>query len=464
MLGLFGTLDLGARALQINQQGLEVTGQNIANANNPAYARQRLQIQTSPTIDTELGPQGTGVQATAIVSLRSALLDQQIQSETSVSSYLSAQQTALQDAEASLGQTIDTSGSSSSDSLDQGLSNLFNAFQNLSSDPSSSTQRQVLVMQAADLASRFNQTDQSLGTLQSQLNTSLQSDVTSANDLLSQIASLNTQICKAEAGSTGAANDLRDLREQKLEDLAKLTNFNAATDSNGAVDISIGGTTLVSGGQVSDSLETYDAGNGQLLVRAQNAGTPLTLTGGSIAGTIDARDGQVASLRSNLNTLASTLISQVNTLHSAGYNLSGGTGAAFFTGTGAADIQVNSALLNDPTLVQASGAAGASGDNQVALALGQLANQPITALNGQTFSQSYDGTAAALGQALASVNANVTNQNSVQTMLSTQRDSVSGVSLDEEMTNLMKYQQAYAASARVLSTVDQMLYALMNIQ
>jgi flagellar hook-associated protein 1 FlgK len=469
MLGLFATLDLGKRSLQTQQQGVEVAGHNIANVNTPGYARQRLVIQTSPAIDTPYGPQGTGADAAGIVQLRSAFLDQQIQGETSVTGYLQTLQNALEDAQSGLGQTINTqasgsAGSSSQNSLAAALSDLFNAFQSLSNDPSSLTQRQVLLQKAADLASRFNLTDQRLGSLQSQLTTSVQTDTASANDLLAQIAKLNGQISQLESNSSSTANDLRDLRQQKIEALSKLVKIDVATDSSGAMDISIAGTTFVSGRQLLDSLQTYDAGSGQILVRAQTAGTPLTLTGGSIAGAIDARDGQVASLRANLNSLASALITEVNTVHRAGYNLNGGTGADFFSGTGAADIQVNSALAANPALLQASGVTGAAGDNQVALALAQLADTSVSGLNHQTFNQSYNQTVAALGQSLASVNTQMDDQNTVSTMLSNQRDSVSGVSLDEEMTDLIKYQKAFQGSARLVSIVDQMLDTILNMK
>ena len=469
MLGLFATLDLGKRSLQTQQLGVEVAGHNIANVNTPGYARQRLEIQTSPAIDTPYGPQGTGADAAAIVQLRSAFLDQQIQSETSVTGYLQTLQNALEDAQSGLGQTISTAASGSDASSNQNgiaaaLSDLFNAFQNLANDPSSLTARQVLLQKAADLASRFNQTDQRLANLQSQLTTSVQTDTASANDLLAQIAKLNGQISQLESGTSSTANDLRDLRQQKIESLANLVKIDVATDSSGAMDISIAGTTFVSGQQQLDSLQTYDSGGGKVLVRAQNAGAALTITGGSIAGAIDARDGQVATLRANLNSLASALITEVNTVHRAGYNLNGGTGADFFTGTGAADIHVNSALAGNAALLQASGTAGASGDNQVALNLAQLAGTSISGLNNQTFNASYNQTVAALGQALSSVNTQVDDQNSASTLLTNQRDSVSGVSLDEEMTDLIKYQKAFQGSARIITVVDQMLDTILNMK
>lgn len=465
MLGLFGTLSLATRSLQTQQEGIEVTGNNIANVNNPAYARQRVRIQTSASINTPLGPQGTGAEAVGIVQLRSALIDQQITSETSVASYLLAQQSALQYAETDLGQTINTqtgtvdatTNANGQNGIAAALNDLFAAFQSLSTDPSSVSERQVLLQKAADLASRFNQVDQRLTDLKSQLNASLSTDAASANDLLSQIATLNDKIVGAEANNPGSANDLRDLRQQKLEELSKFTKVDVTTESNGAIDISVAGTTMVSGRTVVDRLQVYDAGGGQMLVRAEKSGTPLSLTGGSLAGTIDARDGEIASLQQNLDKLASNLITKVNTVHSGGFSLTGSSGADFFTGTGAKDIAVNSDLLNDPRLVQASGQAGATGNNSVTLALAQLGSQTVAGLGNQTFTQNYSATVAALGESLSTVSTRVSDEDSIQTMLSNQRNSVSGVSLDEEMTNMLTYQRAYQASAKIVSTVNELL-------
>ena len=472
MLGLFGTLDLGSRSLATQRQGVEVAGHNLANVNNPAYARQRLHIQTSPTVSSRVGPQGTGADAVAIVQLRSSLLDRQITSEAGVRGSLEAQQSALQYAQADLGQQLDrlTSGAAAAQgvggahSLSDGLADLFNSFQSLSTNVSSQAERQVVLQKAADLAAQFNQTDRRLGKLTGLLDDSVAADVGSANSLLSGIARLNDQIATTELNKDGAANDLRDLRQQKVEELAKLVKVDVSAGANGTVDISIAGMTMVSGIQVADTLETYDAGGGQILVRATTAGTPLALTGGSIEGTIDARDGAVAGLRSNLDSLASLLITEVNAVHAAGFSLTGSTGAAFFTGNGSANIAVDSALAANPSLLQAAGVAGAAGDNQTALALARLASQGHVGLNGQTFSQRYAQTVAGLGQSLASVNTQLGDQQVVDAMLMGQRDSVSGVSLDEEMTHLTKYQQAFVASAKLIRTVEEMLDTVVNLK
>jgi flagellar hook-associated protein 1 FlgK len=475
MLGLFGTLNLGAKSLQTQQLGIEVAGHNLANVNNPAYARQRLGIATSVSIPTAVGIQGTGAEGVAIVRLRSDLVDGQVAGEASARGFLEAQQLALQYAQANLGQEIDrrasgTDGTSTAGGVGgqhgiaDGLTGLFNAFQGLSTNPTSLTERQVLMQKAAELASRFNQVDARLAELRSALDDSLQADVTGANALLAGIAGLNDQIATAEINSPGLANDLRDLRQAKIESLAKLVNISTSAGANGAVDISIGGVAMVTGKSVDDVLETALGTGGELLVQARGAGSVLALAGGSMAGTIDARDGAIATLQGEVNTLAATLIAQVNAVHAAGFSLTGSTGAAFFTGTGAADIAVNAALLGDAALVQAAGVAGAVGDNTVALALAQLGNARLAGLNNQTFSENFSRTVAGLGQALASANNALEDQALVDEMLRRQRESLSGVSLDEEMTDLVKFQKAFAASAKLITTVDEMLEAVIGMK
>lgn len=470
MLGLFGTLSMANRSLQTQRNATEVAGHNLANVNTPGFSRQRVNLATAGAIQLPFGPVGTGAQVLGIQRVRSAILDSQIQGETSIRGFLDAQQAALQYGQAILGQGIDrlasqgTDGVSGQHGIAENLADLFGAFQGLSLNPTSPTERQNVLLKAQDLAAQFNQIDSRLAGLRTDLNNTLNSGVGQANELLASIADLNRQILGAESGEVGSANDLRDLRQQKIEELSSLVNIQTTEQASGAVDIAIGGVALVTASDVMDRLETYDAGGGQMLIRTQTGQTPLTLTGGSLQGTIEARDGGLQTLRTDLNTLAGQFITQVNAIHRAGFNLAGGTGANFFAGTGAADIAVNGALLADPSLLQAAGVAGAVGDNQVALALAQLAGQPQAGLGNQTFSQSFAATVAMLGQSIASVNNEIASQDLVAGMLLRQRDSVSGVSLDEEMTALVRFQKAFEASARIITTVDEMLDTILNMK
>lgn len=475
MLGLFGTLSLANRSLQTQRNGTEVAGHNLANVNTPGYARQRVAIETSLTIPSDMGPQGTGADAVGIYQLRDALLDRQIVNETSVRGSYESRQRALQFGQAALGQQIDrqatgaegaaaASGVGGQHGIAEHMSEMFNAMQSVSTNPTSISERQVLLIKAQSLATQFNQVSTRLDDLRTSLNDSLASDVDLANIALADIAKLNGQIISAELGTTAKANDLRDIRQKRIEDLAGLARVETTANSNGSVDIAIDGVTLVSGPNVDDALETYDAGGGQFLVRTVTGGTALNLAGGSMQGTIEARDVDLLGLRTDLDLLASTLIVEVNAVHAGGFGLGGSTGAAFLTGTDASDIAVNAALAGDPALVQASGVSGAVGDNAVILRMAQLADQTNAGLNGETFSEYYGQVVTTLGQALNGTNTQLANQEIVESMLQRQRDSVSGVSLDEEMTDLIKFQRGFEASAKLITTIDEMLETVLSLK
>jgi flagellar hook-associated protein 1 FlgK len=470
---------MSRRALDTNQQGIQLTGHNLANISNPAYARQRLKIQTGNTLPSPNGPQGTGSVVSEIEQVRNALLDSQIVSEGSVSGYLAAQQKALEFGEVNLGQRLDRQSSTPEGAtaaqgvggqfgVVEGLSEFFGALQALSANPNSTADRQVVLLKAENLTEKFNSVNARLAQLRTDLNTSIDDDIGVANSLLTQIANLSTSVTSSELAGVGNANDLRDRRQQALEALGKIVNFQTSTDTTlNSFSLTVGGVTLIDSNNQVEDLETYTDALGGNQVRSNNrtsgATTDLTLTSGSVQGTIDARDGAIATLNTEIDTLAGTLITQVNSLHSAGVALDGATtGAALFTGTGSADIQLNTTIRADPSLIQAS-SSGDAGDNGVALALATLNNTPQTDLGDLTFIESYNQSVANLGQALNNATSQALDQEAVNQMLTRQRDSVSGVSIDEEMTNLVIFQRAFQASAKMISTVDELLQSVIAL-
>jgi flagellar hook-associated protein 1 FlgK len=318
-----------------------------------------------------------------------------------------------------------------------------------------------MLSQAQALASKFNNVDSRLSSVSDGLNQQVQSQTGQVNDLLTSIAGLNKAISGEEALSGGSANDLRDTRQTKLEDLAKLVKFDAAEQPNGAVNIVIGGVSMVDGNDVQNTLETFDPGNGGLQVRVAGQTDALALTGGSIEGAISVRDNEVAGVRSQINSLASTLITTVNGIYSAGFSASGATGENFFNGTDASDIQVNPSV-GDSSTFQSSGSAGGSG-NEIVLALAQLSHQGQTGLGGKTFSDKQGEIVAGLAQQVANANSDLQDQSAITNYVQTQRDSVSGVSLDEEMSNLVMFQKAFEASAKLISMTNELLGTIIQM-
>lgn len=475
MLGLLGTLDLARRSMAAQMAGVETAGHNLANVNTPGYSRLRVNLEAGLGLLSGDGTQGNGVQVASIQRIVDDLLNGRIQSQASAQGYWTAQQSALDNAQTGLNEFLNNTGSTdtsnstatasnASSSLSAKLSNFFSAAQALT-QPSGNTaaNRDLLVRSAQSLATTFNEVNSRLAQARTDVNEAMKADTTSANTLLTKIAALNGQISTAEA-SGGTANDLRDQRDQALQNLGQLVNFTTSTATNGALNISVGGQTLVSGQTVQDTLQTYDAGGGQLLLQTKTGAINLTITGGSLGGAIAARDTTMAAVQAGVDSLAGTFITQVNAIHAGGFTVNGTTGNTFFSGTDAATISVNSVLAGNSDLVQISGSATTLGDISVASALGQLAHATQSALGNQTFSQSYSQIVGNLGSDLHRANDEVDNAALTTAQLSAQRNSISGVSTDEEMTTLLAFQRAYTASAELLKTVDQMIQTTLGLK
>ncbi len=469
MSGLFTSLNFTARALDAESQAINVTSNNIANINSSTYSREQVTMTPLGTVETAAGPESLGLE-TSVEQERDPLLDQMVMRETGVSDGYTAEQGIYQRAQAALGESItnsSTSSATSSTSSDSGLqaaiSGFFSAVQNLAANPSDESEKEALLQQAGVLTDRFQQVDQNLAQVQADDATQASSGVDTANGLLTDIANLNTQIGSLEVNNPGSAVNLRDQREADLEQLAGLMPVTVQEDASGEVQVSAatssGTIALVTKGTVTNPL-SYSSG---VVTAGTGSGSAaLSLTAGSIFGTVTADTGAVQTLRNNLDALAHQLVTSVN----KAYNPGNTSGKNFFAaaGTTAGTIALDS-NLTDATLAAGTGAAG---DNSLALAVGAVANQtfstagsPPDAIDG-TISQFYANTVSGIGQALNTANNLVEDQTNVLNIVTNQRASVSGVSLNEEMTNLMTYQRTFQASSEVFSVISGLLDTLVN--
>jgi len=461
MSGLLTSLGSAAQALNAQSQAIAVVSNNIANVNNPDYSEETPSFNDMGMVQTADGPESLGL-TVSVSQQRSAVLDQMVRQEASLTSGFTAQQDLLQQAQAALGENITSSSSSSSSTAtESGLSSsidaFFNAFENLAANPTDEGAQETVVEQAGVLTDRFQEVDQNLAQVQANAGAQVTSGVTSANTLLQDVATLNSQIASFETNDPGSAVDLRDQREGDLEQLAALVPITVTEDAQGEDTVTAassgGPVTLVSKGTVSNAL-SYSSGT------ISAGSTALTLTSGSLAGSITASTGAVQSLRSGLDALADQIVTAVN----AAYNPGATTGGDFFdsAGTTAGTIAVASGISSS-TLTAGTGAVG---DNSIATAVANVANQQFSTSGGDdidgTIDEFYGDTASNIGQAVDTANTQVTDQTNVQTIVTNQRNSVSGVSLDEEMSNLMTYQTAYQASSELFSTINTMLSDLIT--
>ena len=463
--GLYDVLRMGISSLRAQSRAIETVGRNMANVNNPTYARQRVIFgDVSPT-----GSASVGVDVIEVQQVRDVLLDRQLVREKSGAAALEAETAAYERGEAAMGETISSvsdpslAATTGSNSLTNAMAGFFGAARQLSVDPTNSTQKQMFVQTAKTMTERFQFSNDRLAEVQADLTNQVSNDVDKANGLLTTIKELNLMIATQESKTGTKALTLRDQRQARVEDLAQVMNFKTTTLPDAPNQIQITATSasgvdtvILSGGT---TLETLAFAGAALRVVSSN--TALTLTGGSTKGHLTARDGALQTLRNSLNLLAKQMVTSVN----AAYNPSG-TGQNFFdpAGTNASSIQLASGLtgLN----VRASVAGGAAGDSSVAQAISKLDIRSFSSTSGDaingTMGESYSAAISLFSYSLSQSRMNHENQTGVLNIVRGQRESTSGVSLDEEAAELMKFQRAYQASARVISVVDQMLDIVVN--
>jgi len=454
MPGLWGLLEIGRRALSAQSTAMNVTSHNIANANSPGYTRQRVDLAaTMPLKDMSGFLIGTGVSVAAIERLRDRFIDNQFRQTNSSLGSATMRHTVLSQIEAGLSEP-------SENGIQALLTGFFNSFQELASHPEESSARQAVLQQANRLVSAFNRI---AGTFTAQRMTVAEdttSKVNRINELTRRIAELNRQITNAQ-NAGNVPSDLMDQRDRALDQLSQYTSITASLDSQGSMIVSIGGV-MVAGNGTSVSLQSAVV-SGVLKV-STTTGQEVNINGGELGSALELYNTTIPEYMTKLDEMANALIARVNAVHAAGYGLGNPppTGINFFTGSGAAGIAINTQISSNINTIAAS-STGAPGDNQTALALFNISSEQLMGNNTLTLAQFYAGFVSGIGSAVSSAQGAGSGAELVLAQLSNQREMVSGVSLDEEMTNMIKFQRSFEAAARVVRTTDELIQTILNM-
>lgn len=506
MTSTFFGLNIALSALQAQQRALDITAHNVANANTEGYTRQDAQMVASDpfpvpiaSVAGQAGQLGTGVDISMIRRLRDTFLDSQVRGQVGAQGYWDTKQDYLEQIEAIFNEPSDQG-------INNLLTKLWGAWQDLGTSPESYSARVAVVQSATVLADVIRRDYAQLTNLQTQADDEIKSKVSQVNDWLSEIASLNKQISAVELPQASSydpsvkvasdqANDLRDRRDLLLDQLSKTIKVNYQEESDGTVTIWLGDINN------SDPLQQQiliQADTHHYLLRGPDSGTTLgglvwsddslgtvtanvTPTDGELKGLLEARDvildpaggttsdpGQ--SLAWRLDQMAQSLATLVNNAHLAGYDLNGNPGKAFFVSSdsnpiGAANISVNPDLMANANLVAAAsawGATGQVGNGEQATAIATAIQTGTAGAITTTVADWYKALISKLGVDSQQAQDMSTNQKALVDRLTQNRESFSGVSLDEEATNVIRFQRAYQAAARVMNAMDEMLDKLVN--
>jgi flagellar hook-associated protein 1 FlgK len=462
MSDINGVLSIAGQALITQQRAIHVTGHNIANVNTPGYSRQRLIMAPTVAFDSVVGIMGNGVSADEVERIYDRFLNAQITSETFVMGRWDAQKQSVESLEVIFNESLGSG-------LNQAMSEFWNAWQALSNNPSGPTERQILVTRSQVLASTFNKLDADIAQARQDLDRSIVGTVADINELSAQLADLNQKIVSFET-VTQSANDYRDKRDVVLNELAELIDINSFEDEHGAVTTLIAnGRPLVSGGSVWQLSTETNASGLEDVVWTDGAGNTVNIntdiSGGRLKGWLETRDIVIVDLANRLDTLAQNLMTEVNNLHQVGFDLNANAGEVFFDGSAtAAGIAVNANIVADFNLIAAAmDPLTVPGDNRNGIDIANLQHQLLMSGNTATFSDYYSTLVRDVGNEVLKADSYHTHQSEMVAQLNNYRESISGVSLDEEMINLLKFQNAYAAAAKLVTASDEMIKTVIQM-
>ena len=562
-MSLFSVLGIGTRGLMASQLGMDITGQNIANADVEGYSRKRLNLAADYRYDGTYGQMGFGVEVINIERMRDEFIDQQIRGQNKEVGYYEEIDHTLEAVENILTEPSDTG-------IMHFIDQFFDSWENLANNPADIAARTMVRTNGEILTNAFHNISSELRDLRSTRNDQISNKVEEVNELVNEIFNLNKEVAAVEINDQHA-NDSRDRRDLLLKRLSKIIDIHVIENDLGQVTVTTAGNIIVSPVDVQEleitsSVFTRPDGTNyaDIGVRFSKSKRPYTPTGGEMKGLFDSRDIFIPEYENWLDTLAIGLVQEVNAQHVVGYNLMGYNGFYFFDTqvTGASNINLSATVLSDVKNIAAAlglatqpaitnnvavgalnfgtiyqlttdgvpstgsgdpdnakniaqgtvvvtiggtaliegidysvnyitgtiqmlhtgydnnavtidfdyntGGFPGVGNNENAIEISKLRHALTMAPDAlgnptTTFDQYYSTVIGRLGFARNEAASNLETREFLIEQYETHQDSIAGVSLDEEMAELIKFQHTYQAAARVITTANQMLDVLMNI-
>lgn len=453
-MSLASILSIARSALLTHQKAIGVVSHNLANVATEGYSRQRLDLRAAVPLRLPGGQYiGRGVDGSTIERVRSRFLDQAYRTEFSRQSAFDATGETLRRIESAMGELGETGVSA-------GLDEFLNAWGELAGDPSSPAARSLVRQSGAALAGRLNDLDARLAAERDDAYARLQNGVTTANQILQELADLNRQL--VAAGPTGSAPDVADRRDLLLDRLSQFGDVRALPQPDGSVNVILG-DVLVADAAFAVTLEVMPEGSG-LGVGLAGAAGPFRARSGEFQALADLTQRTLPGLTQQLDDFVAALVTEVNARHAGGTTNGGATGVDFFDASGAtaSTIRLDAAITASLDSV-VTGTTAAAGDNAVARGLAALRTAGVASLGGRSLVAGYGQIVSDLGIAVRGAVNGAEAQATLASNLAAQRSAVSGVSTDEELVQLMQAQQAFGAAAKVVTTADEMMQTILQM-
>ena len=464
-------MNIAQRSMMNSQTGLQTVSHNIANKNTEGYSRQRLEIQS--TAPTSMGRVqiGTGAKTQAVTRTNNPHLEKQIQFEQMKLGFGEGKMAYLNRVENIFNEQVNKG-------LNHFMGEFFNAFRELSNYPESLPIRTQVKETAWNMTQDFKRINDQLKKIQSEIDNEIEGEINEVNRLAQEIADLNEKIEHVEI--TGAsANDHRDRRDQALKDLGEKINIKYAEVENGKVNVTAGNTVVLVSGYSAGELKggstpataTKRESNSDIFFQpnpnASEYKVTTQISGGKLGGMLEVRDKVINDVLGKVDKLAFTLAESINEVHQMGFDQKGRPAGKFFKIDSefdfASKIELNDLISSDVSFISAGLMPNAPADNRVANVISSLQYKPL--LNGEdTLDDFYNGLVGELSVITKKSKSLFEHQAESLSQLKNIRESISGVSIDEETVKMIEYQKAFDASAKLIKTADEMLDTVINLK
>jgi len=482
-------LSIGRSGLTASKKNLEVTGHNLSNVNTEGFSRQRVAVSTAIPVTSDGIIQGTGVKVVSINRFNDEFIDKRLNTAISHKNFKQTRSEQLDQVE-SIFNELD------SDGLNQILNKFFNSFRDLANQPENATIRSVVRDNANLVVKDFQRIRTTLDAKTNYINQKITTSVTDVNLLLHQIADLNSKIVNVEItqGETGDLRDQRDLAIRNLSEKIKVDTY--SDEKNRKVVTAQGIGTLVTGANVQElgviaknKSESKNNMDGSIeIVLKDRASVPIThlLKGGSLGGYVQIRDESLKKLQGDIDTIAYQFTNAVNSIHRQGFanrkvlmDEQGNpaqsdekgplTGLDFFkqpmsVDEAALNISLSDKIKEDVSNISAALAPNAPGDNRVAIAISKLQHERILADGTITLEEKYLQTIGSIGLETGKARLEAEQADGLLTQAHGIRERLTGVSIDEETANMVRFQHAYEASAKMMQAADQMFKTVLELK
>lgn len=466
-------MDVGKGSMANSQTALQTIGHNIANKSTEGFSRQRVEIKSNPPINEYRYQVGTGAKTGAVVRVNDLFLERQLRNEGTQLGFEQAKSDAMTRVEQVYNEQMNKG-------LNKSLGEFFNSFRELATNPESTATRTLVRDTAKFVTKDFAKSVESLKAIQNELDQQVTQQVGQINAFAKEIAELNEKIATIEV-SGAPANDQRDRRDLLVKKTSEMANVRIGENANGMISVTIGNSGIIVSGNSYNQISSgkIENKNGRegirnaIFIQPAVGADPMNITKeiktGSLGGIIEIRDITINSLLDDVDDLAFSFMNEVNKVHRQGYDAFDNPGGDLFASPlkqidAAQNMEIAAVVAKDPGRIVAGLVPNAPGDNRIANMMADLQQQRLMEKGTTSFDEFYNSIVGKVGIATEKANKGAESQKNIHAQLENIRDSISGVSLDEEATKMIEFQKTFDASARLISTAEEMFDTVLNMK